>query len=77
MRTTGMTEAKCPKAGDGKVDVIKRETVYDGYCRVERPHRHHGLFAGGRSAGIERKVMRRGHAVAGSSERPTEKAAPQ
>ncbi len=77
MRTTGITEAKCPKAGDSKADVIKRDTVNDDYCRVERPHRCHRLFAGGMSAGIERDVMRRGHAVAGSSERPPENAAPQ
>ncbi len=73
MRTTGITEAKCPMAGDSKADVIERDTVYDGYCRVER----HRLFAGGVSAGIEREVMRPGHAVAGRPERPPEKAAPQ
>lgn len=51
-------------AGDGKVDVIERETVYDGYCRVERLRLHHRLFAGGMSAEIDREVMRSGHGVA-------------
>ena len=51
-------------AGDGKVEVIKRETVYDGYCRVERLRLRHRLFAGGMSAEIDREVVRRGHAVA-------------
>ena len=51
-------------AGDGKVDVIKIETVYDGYCRVERLRLRHRLFAGGMSAEIDREVVRRGNAVA-------------
>lgn len=51
-------------AGDGKVEVIKRETVYDGYCRVERLRLRHRLFAGGMSTEIDREVVRRGHAVA-------------
>lgn len=51
-------------AGDGKVEVIERETVYDGYCRVERLRLRHRLFAGGMSAEIDREVVRRGHAVA-------------
>ncbi len=48
-------------AGDGKVDVIERETVYDGYCRVERLRLRHRLFAGGMSAEMDREVPRRGH----------------
>ena len=51
-------------AGDGKVDVIERETVYQGYCRVERLRLRHRLFGGGMSAEIDREVLRRGHAVA-------------
>lgn len=51
-------------AGDGKVDVIKRETVYDGHCRVERLRLRHRLFTGGMSAEIDREVVRRWHGVA-------------
>ncbi len=51
-------------AGDRKVEVIKRETVFDGYCRVERLRLRHRLFAGGMSAEIDREVVRRANAVA-------------
>ena len=51
-------------ASDRKVEVIKRETVFDGYCRVERLRLRHRLFAGGMSAEIEREVVRRANAVA-------------
>lgn len=64
IRTTAITEVSSPTAADGKVEVIERETVYDGYCRVERLRLRHRLFTGGMSAEIDREVMRRGHAVA-------------
>ena len=51
-------------AGDGKVEVIERETVHEGYCRVERLRLRHRLFEGGMSGEIDREVVRRGHAVA-------------
>lgn len=45
------------------VDVIERETVFQGYFRVDRYRLRHKLFAGGWSSEISREVFERGHAV--------------
>ena len=45
------------------VDVIERETVFQGYFRVDRYRLRHRLFAGGWSDEMTREVFERGHAV--------------
>jgi ADP-ribose pyrophosphatase len=46
------------------VEIIARETAYQGYTRVERLVLRHRLFAGGWSAPVRREVIDRGHAAA-------------
>lgn len=46
------------------VDVIERETVYQGYLKIHRYRLRHRLFAGGWSGEMVREVMERAHAVA-------------
>lgn len=45
------------------VEIIERETVYQGYFRVDRYRLRHKLFAGGWSDEMQREVFERGHAV--------------
>lgn len=45
------------------VDVISRETVFQGYFRVDRYRLRHRTFAGGWSRELVREVFERGHAV--------------
>ena len=45
------------------VGVIERETVFQGYFRVDRFRLRHKLFAGGWSSEMSREVFERGHAV--------------
>jgi len=47
-----------------RVEVIARETVYQGFFRMESLRLRHETFAGGMSAEMTREVMERGHAVA-------------
>jgi ADP-ribose pyrophosphatase len=46
------------------VEIIARETAYQGYFRIDRYKVRHRLFAGGISPEIRRDVFERGHAVA-------------
>jgi ADP-ribose pyrophosphatase len=46
------------------VDVLKRETVYDGYFRIDRYTFRHESFSGGTVGPFSREVFERGHAVA-------------
>lgn len=46
------------------VDLIERETSYQGYFRIDRYVLRHRLFAGGMSEPLTREVFERGHAVA-------------
>ena len=46
------------------VEVLKRETVYQGFYRLDRYELRHRLFAGGFGAAIDREVLERGDAVA-------------
>jgi ADP-ribose pyrophosphatase len=46
------------------VDVIERETLYQGHLKVHRYRFRHKLFAGGWSGELTREVMERAHAVA-------------
>ncbi len=47
-----------------KVEIVARETLYQGYARVDRYWLRHETFAGGMSAPITREVFERGHAAA-------------
>ena len=46
------------------VEILERQTAYQGYFRVDRYRLRHRLFAGGWSAPIDREVFERGHSVA-------------
>jgi ADP-ribose pyrophosphatase len=45
------------------VEIIKRDTVYRGYLKVEKWQVRHRSFAGGWSAPVQREVVERGQAV--------------
>jgi ADP-ribose pyrophosphatase len=47
-----------------RVEVIAKQTVYDGYFRIDRYRLRHRLHAGGWSDALAREVFERGHAVA-------------
>lgn len=46
------------------IDILHRETVFQGYFRVDRYRLRHGLHKGGMGAPILREVFERGHAAA-------------
>ncbi len=46
------------------VELIERETPYQGYFRIDRYTLRHELFAGGMSEPLTREVFERGHAAA-------------
>jgi len=46
------------------VEVLDRETLYDGYFRLDRYRLRHALHGGGWSAPVLREVLERGHAAA-------------
>jgi ADP-ribose pyrophosphatase len=46
------------------LEILSRDTVFQGFFRVERFHLRHRLYAGGWSEEIEREVFERGHTVA-------------
>lgn len=45
------------------LDILSRDTVYQGYFRIDRYRLRHRLFRGGMSKEIRREVFERGHAV--------------
>ena len=47
-----------------RVEVIAKETAFDGYFRIDRYRLKHQLHAGGWSGELVREVFERGHAVA-------------
>jgi ADP-ribose pyrophosphatase len=49
---------------DDAIDLIERETVYQGFFRVDRYRLRHRLFAGGWSPELSREVLERGAAAA-------------
>lgn len=49
---------------DRDVEVLARETVFQGYFRVDRYRLRHRLFAGGWSRPFQRELFERGHAAA-------------
>lgn len=50
--------------GSRRVDVIARETVFDGYFQVDRYALQHELHDGGLSEPLSREVFERGHVAA-------------
>lgn len=46
------------------VEVLQRETVFEGYFRVDRYRLRHRLFGGGWSRPFQRELFERGHAAA-------------
>jgi ADP-ribose pyrophosphatase len=53
-----------PRLAAGDVEVVKRETAFQGYFRIDRYRLRHRLFGGGWSTEISRELFERGHAVA-------------
>lgn len=47
-----------------QVELLSRERLSDGYCKVDRLTLRFELFAGGMSAPVVRELVERGHAVA-------------
>ncbi|WCG83443.1 ADP-ribose diphosphatase [Pectobacterium sp. A5351] len=45
------------------VEIIARETLYDGFFSLERYRFRHRLFNGGMSGEVRREILERGHAV--------------
>jgi ADP-ribose pyrophosphatase len=52
-----------PKSKAGDVEILTRDTVYQGYFRVDRWRLRFRTFAGPMSAPVVREVFERGHAV--------------
>lgn len=46
------------------VDIVARDTVFQGYFRIDRYRLRHRLFGGGWSETVTREVFERGHAAA-------------
>ena len=51
-------------APPAEVDLIERQTVFQGYFRVDQYRLRHEQYAGGFGPEIKREVLERGHAVA-------------
>jgi ADP-ribose pyrophosphatase len=48
---------------DDAVKILKRETVYQGFARLDRYRLRHRLYAGGWSEEMEREIFERGRTV--------------
>ncbi|NMM44070.1 NUDIX domain-containing protein [Rhodospirillaceae bacterium KN72] len=48
---------------DRKVEVVKKETPFQGYFRVDRYHLRHSQFQGGMGNVVSREIFERGHAA--------------
>ena len=46
-----------------QVEILERETCFQGFFRLDRYRLRHGLFAGGMSESLRREVFERGHSV--------------
>ncbi|OZI14625.1 ADP-ribose diphosphatase [Sodalis-like symbiont of Philaenus spumarius] len=49
--------------GRDDVEMLSRETLYDGFFKMELYHFRHRLFNGGMSQKVTREIFERGHAV--------------
>lgn len=50
--------------GPDDIDIIERNTVYQGYFRIDAYTLRHGRFDGGWTGAMRREVFERGHAAA-------------
>ena len=48
---------------ENDVEILDKETAFQGYFRIDRYRLRHRLFAGGWSEAITREVFERGHVV--------------
>ena len=48
---------------DDAVEILKRETIHQGFSRLDRYRLRHRLYAGGWSAEMEREIFERGKTV--------------
>jgi ADP-ribose pyrophosphatase len=48
---------------ESDVEILEKETAFQGYFRIDRYRLRHRLFAGGWSEAITREVFERGHVV--------------
>ena len=55
---------KIQQFSDQDIQVVKKESLYDGFFKMIKYHFKHRLYRGGWSDVIEREVFERGHAVA-------------
>lgn len=55
---------KIQQFSDQDIQVVKKESLYDGFFKMVKYHFKHRLYRGGWSDVIEREVFERGHAVA-------------
>lgn len=53
-----------PKFNKSDVQVLKKETLYEGFFQMDRYTLRHSQFAGGQGPEISREIFERGHAVA-------------
>jgi ADP-ribose pyrophosphatase len=49
---------------DDRVEIVARETVFDGYFQVDRYRLRHRKFEGGWTSVLTREIFERGHAAA-------------
>ena len=47
-----------------QIEILERETAFDGFFRIERFRLRHGLFAGGLSGTVTRELFERGNSAA-------------
>lgn len=52
-----------PTFSRADVEVVDRQTIFQGFFRIDRYKVRHALFAGGQSAVVSRELFERGHAV--------------
>ncbi len=56
--------AQIPQFGKSDVEILAKTPLFKGFFEMVKYRFTHSLFAGGKSAEIEREVFERGHAVA-------------
>lgn len=52
------------KSTPSRVELVSRERVADGYCKIDRLTLRHELYEGGMGPEVTREVLERGHAAA-------------
>ena len=59
-----VNQQKTQKFSDQDVQIISKETLYQGFFKMVKYAFKHKLFAGGWSDVVEREIFERGHAIA-------------